>query len=604
MNGTALPIATARQARSRMGRLLADRRGQVAVLLGLTGVGAGAGLAGPALIGAVVDVVAGEPAGLSIQTAAGLFAAVVVLSALAGYRAEIKAAVIGEDSLAEIRTEVFDHALSVGSDRLEQGGAGELVSRVTGDVAVLNRAVRYTVPTVFFCAVETVLTAGALALVHPVLAVVALAAALPAGAAGGLWYARHAPACYRNERQAHADLAAGLLQSYLGARVLTAYRAHGRFRYRLAAAGGAVLDAELAGASARNRLRPSVSAAQASAILAVLGTGAFMFNRGLLTIGAVSAAALYIVRLFGPVATILEELDELQQASASLARLVGITQMPQHRQQHISGAPALPASAGGLELELDGVHFGYRADDPVILGVDLKVRAGERVVIVGASGAGKSTLAKLIAGIHHPWSGQILVGGRPLGDLSTQDLVSRVALVDQDGHLFTRSVADNVALARPDVTSDEVVGALAAVDALDWVRSLPQGLYTLLGSGGYEPTAAQAQQVGLARVVCAGRPVVVLDEATADLDPGAAERAETHLGRALAGRTVITIAHRLDAASRADRVVLMEHGVITEMGPHHELVAAGGAYARLWERWQSNRKIAGARPEERGASGP
>jgi ABC-type multidrug transport system fused ATPase/permease subunit len=205
--------------------------------------------------------------------------------------------------------------------------------------------------------------------------------------------------------------------------------------------------------------------------------------------------------------------------------------------------------------------------------------------MVGPSGAGKSTLGRLLAGVHPPGSGSVSVGGVPLVELPLADLRREVALVSQEHHVFLGTVRENVALARPEATDDEVRAALVAVDAWSWVCSLDDGLDTELGSGNHKLSPAQAQQLALARLVIADPHTLVLDEATSLIDPRAARHLERSLAAVLDGRTVIAIAHRLFSAHDADRVAVVEDGRITELGSHHELVEAGGAYASLWRSW-------------------
>ena len=236
----------------------------------------------------------------------------------------------------------------------------------------------------------------------------------------------------------------------------------------------------------------------------------------------------------------------------------------------------------------------YTPGRDVLHGVDLTVGVGERIAMVGPSGAGKSTLGRLLAGIHPPRTGSVTVGGVGLTELPLTDLRGHVALVTQEHHVFVGTVRENLALAVDDVASDaKLLAALDAVDACEWVLALPEGLDTVVGSGGRHLTPPQAQQLALARLVLADPHTLVLDEATSLIDPRAARHLERSLAAVLHGRTVIAIAHRLFSAHDADRVAVVEDGRIAELGSHDELVAAGGAYAALWRSWH------GERPHER-----
>jgi ABC-type multidrug transport system fused ATPase/permease subunit len=243
------------------------------------------------------------------------------------------------------------------------------------------------------------------------------------------------------------------------------------------------------------------------------------------------------------------------------------------------------------------VRYAYRTGHDVLRGVDLDLRPGERLAIVGPSGAGKSTLGRLMAGIDGPRQGRVSVGGVPLVDLTLGQLRGEVALVTQEHHVFVGTLADNLLLARPAASTSQLEDALRAVDAHEWSSELPDGLDTVVGSGGHVLTEAQSQQVALARLVLADPHTLVLDEATSLLDPRAARHLERSLAAVVEGRTVVAIAHRLHTAHDADRVAVVEDGRVSEIGSHDELVAAGGPYAALWASWRDE-----PRPSSRGVA--
>jgi ATP-binding cassette, subfamily C, bacterial len=269
--------------------------------------------------------------------------------------------------------------------------------------------------------------------------------------------------------------------------------------------------------------------------------------------------------------------EQLQSSGASYARVEGL-------------ADALPAAAPGDaepaddRIDVAGVYYAYGHGRNVLLDVSLLIRPGERLAIVGPSGAGKSTLGRLLAGVDKPRRGTVTVGGVPLASLSPERLRRRVVLVTQEHHVFRDTLRDNLLLARPDAADAQLARALEAVGA-GWVADLPGGLDTELGSDRYRLNGAQAEQLALARVVLADPHTLVLDEATALLDPATARNTERALAMVLQGRTVIAIAHRLQTAHDADRVAVMDAGAITEIGTHDELVATGGGYAALWQSW-------------------
>jgi ABC-type multidrug transport system fused ATPase/permease subunit len=461
---------------------------------------------------------------------------------------------------------------------VEAAGSGDLLTRTSRDVDLLGWSVRLALPEWCIATVTAVLTFVAAVLVGWWVALPCLLG-VPPLVIGLRWYLRRAKDGYLREIAAYGVMNASLTETVEGARTVEALGL-GPQRLRR-------IDQDIAGSYAAERytlfLRtvffPSVEVAYLIPTVTTLLFGGWLYTQGSVSLGDVTAATLYVQMLIDPVDRIVSILDELQMGAASLARLLGVAQVPDDRE--VTGAQPLDE-----KLEATDVRFSYVDGRDVLHGVDLDVGVGERIAMVGPSGAGKSTLGRLLAGIHPPRTGAVTVGGVGLVELPLGDLRGHVALVTQEHHVFVGTLRENLALAAPPGAGDqEIRAALDAVDALEWVDLLPSGLDTLVGSGGRALTAAQAQQIALARLVLADPHTLVLDEATSLIDPRAARHLERSLAAVLHGRTVIAIAHRLFSAHDADRVAVVEDGVISEFGSHDELVAAGGSYAALWDSW-------------------
>jgi ABC-type multidrug transport system fused ATPase/permease subunit len=402
--------------------------------------------------------------------------------------------------------------------------------------------------------------------------------ALPPLVVGLRWYLARAKDGYLRETASYSRITTTLSETVEGSRTVEALGLGPR-RVEVGDADcAASYDAEKYTLRLRTVFFPSMELAYLLPVVGTLLFGGWLYARGQVSLAEVTTATLYVQMLIDPVDRLVSILDELQLGAASLARLLGVAHVPDDRS--VSGAQ--PSSE---KLEAQDVRFAYVEGRDVLHGVDLDVGVGERIAMVGPSGAGKSTLGRLLAGIHPPRTGRVTVGDVGLVELPLGDLRGHVALVTQEHHVFVGSLRENLVLARPGSSDDAIRQALDAVDALEWVDALPAGLDTLVGSGGRAVTAAQAQQVALARLVLADPHTLVLDEATSLIDPRAARHLERSLAAVLHGRTVIAIAHRLFSAHDADRVAVVEDGVISELGSHDELVAAGGSYAALWESW-------------------
>src|SRR6185437_3115798 len=300
------------------------------------------------------------------------------------------------------------------------------------------------------------------------------------------------------------------------------------------------------------RLFAFLPLAQASALIVVLLVASSMYRNGSISIGTISAFVLYLIQLFDPIGRFTEWLGEFRQGLAALAKIVGLLQVPVSITQK-PDAVDLPSSG---TLALHNVTFGYRKR-PVVRDLTLEVAPGEHVALVGATGAGKSTVAKLLTRQYDPQQGRIELAGVDLRDATLASLRRQIVLLPQEGHLFTGTIGDNVRLAHPDAPDEEVRGALRRIGALDRFEALPEGLDTDVQTRGVRLSAGERQLVGIARIALADPAVIVLDEATSSLDPATEVAVETALAAVAEGRTVITIAHRLSTAQRADRVAVM-----------------------------------------------
>ncbi|MET8837794.1 ABC transporter ATP-binding protein [Micromonospora sp. NPDC004540] len=581
----ALPVADARQVR-RYARELARRHPRgLAAALGLHALAAAAGLVAPRLLGDLVEGISRGVGAVTVDRIALAIAGFVVAQSVLVRFAHLASARLGERVLAELREEFVDRVLALPLSTVERAGTGDLLTRTSRDVAALSRTVRFAAPETLISALTVLLILGALVLTGPLLVLPCLLA-VPMLVAGTRWYLRRAPAGYLRENAAYSDITDGISETVEGARTTEALRQQGRRRARTDADIRRSYAAEYYTLKLRTIFFP---VAEFGYLLPVVGTlllGGWFYLEGWVSLGQVTAATLYAQQLVDPVDRLLSWLDEFQVGGASLARLLGVADEPADADKPDEATPPdrRPVTDDG-RIAAHDVRYAYRAGHDVLHGVTLVPRPGEKLAMVGPSGAGKSTLGRLLAGVHAPRAGAVTVDGRPLTGLPLAELRTHVALVSQEHHVFIGTLADNVAMVRPDAGPAEVRAALAAVDARDWAEALPDGLDTRVGAGGHPLSPAQAQQLALARLVLADPHTLVLDEATSLIDPRAARALERSLAAVLQGRTVIAIAHRLFSAHDADRVAVVEDGRITELGSHDELVAANGSYAALWRSW-------------------
>ncbi|TML96498.1 MAG: ABC transporter ATP-binding protein [Actinobacteria bacterium] len=539
-------------------------------------------LAGPALVRYAVDAGIRKHETHALNVAAIVFLSLALVKPFVVRTQILLAARAGERFLHALRLAAFDKLQALPLGFFEQQRAGLLVSRLTSDVQSLNELVREALVEITGSGLQILLTIVALVLLSPKLAAISLVA-LPILIASSWSFHHGAGRAYHAIRDRVADTLTALQEGLAGVRVVQAFRREERTLDRYKPRSQAQVSAWRRASFVNIRLFAFLPLAQASALIVVLLAAASMYRHGTLSIGTITAFVLYLIQLFDPIGRFTEWLGEFRSGLAALAKIVGLLEVPSAIEEQPRAVELPPEGA----LRLHDVTFGYGDRRAVVHDVTLEFAAGEQVALVGATGSGKSTVAKLLTRQYDPQRGNIEFGGVNLRDATLESLHRRIVLLPQEGHLFSGTIADNVRLAHPDATDEDVRSALQDIRALERFESLPDGLATDVQTRGVRLSAGERQLVGIARVALADPAVIVLDEATSSLDPATEAAVERALAAVAEGRTVVTIAHRLSTAERADRVAVMERGRVVEVASHDELVEQGDRYARLWASWQA-----------------